>query len=135
MAPWRWGGRKGTGETGAAATETVLITPALLLLLMLIVQFALWFHASHVASAAAQEGARAARLEGGTEAAGVAKANALLDSLGQKIITERRVRPRGSAAADTAGVEVTGYSVPVVPGLRLPVRAVSEGPVERFRAP
>lgn len=122
-------------ETGAVTTETVLVTPALLLLLMLIVHFALWFHAYHLATAAAQEGARAARLEGGTEAAGREKATQLLDALGRKVIVERQVVSSRPPDADTARVEVTGYATPVVPGLRLAVRGVSEGPVERFRAP
>ena len=129
-------GRKGAGEeSGAITTETVLVTPALLLLLMLIVHFAVWFHASHVAAAAAQEGARAARVEGGTEAAGRDKATAFLDALGREVIFDRQVVSRRGPASETARVEVSGYAAPVVPGMRLPVRAVSEGPVERFRAP
>ena len=121
------------GESGAATAEMVLVTPAMLLLLMLIVQVGLWFHASHVATAAAQEGARAARLENGTEAAGQQEAEAFLDALGREIIVDRGVT--ASRSADTARVEVKGYAVSVVPGLRLPIDASSEGPVERFRAP
>ena len=49
---------------------------------LLVVQFALWQHAVHVAGAAAQEGARAARLEGGTAAAGQAEAEQFLARLG-----------------------------------------------------
>ena len=49
------------GERGDAAVEAVLITPVLLFLIMVVIQFGLWYHASHVAEAAAQEGASAAR--------------------------------------------------------------------------
>ena len=127
------GRRRRDDERGAATAELVLATPALLFLLLLIVHVGLWFHASHVASSAAQEGARAARNEGGTVASGEAAANDLLDSLGARVLVERDVDV--TVTADTARVEVRGYGVPVVPGLRLPVRAVSEGPVERFREP
>lgn len=124
------------GESGAAITELVIITPALLLMVMVVFHFAVWFHASHVATAAAQEGARAARLEGGTDAAGLAKANDFLDAVGAKIIVNRNVKPpTRDLQAGTVRVEVTGDAYPVIPGLLLPVRAVSQGPIEQFRAP
>ncbi len=107
------------------------MTPVLLLLIMLIMQFGLWYHGAHVASAAAQEGARAARLEGGTQAAGAARAEQFLAALGRSVVAE----PRVSVSRDDqrARVEIRARSVPVVPGMRLPISAVSEGPVERFR--
>ncbi len=111
----------------------MLVTPVLLVLLMLIVQFALWFHGAHVASAAAQEGARAARVVGGTGAEGEARARRFLANLGREVVAEPRVsvdRDPGWARA-----EIWGRAVPVVPGLRLPIHAVSEGPSERFRPP
>ena len=52
--------RRACDERGDATTELVLVTPVLLLLIAFVVQFALWYHASHVAEAAAQEGACAA---------------------------------------------------------------------------
>ncbi len=118
-------------EDGAATTEAVLVTPVLLLLIMAIVQFGLWYHGSHVALAAAQEGARAARLEGGSHQAGTARARSFLAGLGREVVG----RPQVEAERDRARarVEVRGSAVAVVPGLHLPIRAVSEGPVERFR--
>jgi len=128
--------RDRSAESGAAITELVLITPALLFMVMVIFHFAVWFHASHVATAAAQEGARAARLEGGTNDAGRARANDFLDAVGAKIIIERDVKPPiRDLEAGTVRVEVTGKAYPVIPLLLLPVRAVSEGPIEQFRAP
>lgn len=120
------------GDAGAATAEMVLVTPAMLLLIMIVVQVGLWFHANHVATAAAQEGARAARSIDATADAGQAKADAFLDALGREIIVERSVV--STRDADQARVEVRGYAVSVVPGVRLPVAAASEGPVERFRA-
>ena len=118
-------------EQGAATTEVVLVTPVLLVLIMLVVQFGLWYHGSHVATAAAQEGARAARVDGGSRAAGEARARAFLASLGREVVGHPQVS--AERGADRARVEVRGTAVAVVPGLRLPIRAVSDGPVERFR--
>lgn len=123
--------RRRGDESGAATTELVVVFPALLLLVLLTVHVGLWFHAGHVASAAAQEGARAARLEGATGADGDAAAHALLDQLGRKVLTERGVKT--TTTGDTVRVEVTGWAVEVVPRLRLRVSEVSEAPVERFR--
>jgi hypothetical protein len=110
----------------------VLITPVLLFLVMLVIQFGLWFHAVHVAQAAAQEGVRAARVEGGSEAIGLERAESFLLRAGPTIIREREVE--STRTADEARVIVSGFAVEVVPGLRLPVKADATSPVERFRA-
>src|SRR3546814_6588177 len=68
-----------------------MATPALLFLIMLLVQTGLWFHAQHVAQAAAQEAVRAVRVENGTEDAGRARAHDFLDDLGREIIQNRKV--------------------------------------------
>lgn len=119
-------------EEGAATAELVLITPVLLLMLMLIIQFALWYHGSHVATAAAQEGARAARVEGGSGPAGASRAQRFLASLGREVVGEPQVTAARDGSRGVARVEIRGKAVPVVPGLRLPIRAVSEAPLERF---
>jgi Flp pilus assembly protein TadG len=119
-------------QDGSASTQLVLATPALLTLLMLIVQTGLWFHACHLAHAAAQEGARAARIEAGTAAAGRARAEAFLDALAAGVLFDRRVT--ASRTLDSAHIQVTGHVVGVIPGLHWPVKATARGPVERFHA-
>ena len=52
--------RRHAEESGVASAELVLAMPVLLFVLMLMVQFGLWYHGAHVATAAAQEGARTA---------------------------------------------------------------------------
>jgi Flp pilus assembly protein TadG len=125
-------------ERGASAVEMALLTPLLVLLIMLVVQFAMYYHAQHIAVAAAQAGARVAR----TEAAGVpetdwqgeatAKADRYIGDLGPRLLEA----PRTAAvdAGDQVGVEVSAHAVQVVPFLRLRVRARSVGPIERFEA-
>jgi hypothetical protein len=118
------------GAAGGTTAELVVATP---LLLLLVVQFALWQHGAHVATAAAQEGARAARMEGGSAAAGRAEAADFLATLAPTLVRDPRVTARRDLA--TARVEVRGTAEAVVPWLRLPIRAAVEAPVERFRAP
>src|SRR5438309_6726946 len=125
-------GRAGD-ENGSSSLQTVLVMPVLLLLITAIVQFAIWYHAAHVALAAAQDGARAARVEAGTDADGEARANQLLDQLGHGVLNAANVSV--SRDAQTVRVEVHGYAPQLVPLLRLPVNAVSVGSIERFHAP
>jgi Flp pilus assembly protein TadG len=119
------------GQSGIATTEAVLVTPVLLLLVMLVIQFGLWFHAQHVAQAAAEEGARAARSASGSASAGQERSEAFLDQAGPTIITDRVVT--ASRTADIVTVQVHGRSVNVVPGIALPINATATSPVERFR--
>jgi len=113
------------------ATEAVLVTPVLLFLVMLVFQFGLWYHAEHVAQAAAQEGVRTARLEGGSADDGQRRATDFLARAGAKIVGDPVVSVTRND--ETAVVEIRGQSVAVVPGMRIPIRARSESPVERFR--
>ncbi len=119
-------------QTGSATLQTVLVMPLLLLVITAIVQFALWYHASHIAIAAAQDGARAARVEGGTSQTGRVRAQQVIDQLGTRVLNNTTVTV--TRDAEMARVEVRGLAPELVPGLRLPVHAVSAGKTERFRA-
>jgi Flp pilus assembly protein TadG len=122
--------RSGAGERGSASAELVLAVPLLLLLVLLTAQFAVYLHATHIAQAAAAQALAAARAEGGSAAAGQAEATNVLDQLGRSVLAGPRVSvDRGPAQARA---EVVGTAQAVVPGLRLPVRAVAHGPVEQF---
>ena len=109
----------------------VIATPLLLLLLLMIVQFALWAHATHVAQAAAAQGLAASRVVGGTAAAGSASAQQLLGELDNGPLTHASVSSVRDAR--TATITITGEASPVLPFLHLPVRAHSTGPLEVFR--
>jgi Flp pilus assembly protein TadG len=122
--------RRLRGEEGIATTEAVLVTPVLLLLVMTVFQFGLWYHAQHVATAAAEEGARTARAEQGTATAGRARAEAFLDQAGPTIVQDRTVD--AARTADTVTVTVHGTAVAVIPGLHLSISATATSPVERF---
>ncbi len=120
-------------ERGSATVEMVIATPLLLLLILLVVQFAMWQRSVHVAQAAASEGLAAARVQGGTAGAGQGEANLVLGQLSHGVLVHPSVHV--TRGANTTTVTVTGEAQAVIPFLNLPVHATASGPVERFRAP
>jgi Flp pilus assembly protein TadG len=117
-------------DRGAGTVELALATSALLLILLSIVQFALWSHATHVAQAAASQGLAAARVQDGTAADGDGAAQRMLDQLGDGPLINTNVA--ATRDATSASVRVTGEAASIVPLLRLPVHAEAFGSVERF---
>lgn len=120
--------RRLRGEEGLTSTALAVLMPALLLWIMLIVQYGLWFHAKQVAGAAAFEAVTAAKVPGETTDAGRLAAESFLDQSGN--LDEIRITiDRG---ADVVRVEVTGAAPQLVPGIRWSVTAVAESLTERF---
>jgi Flp pilus assembly protein TadG len=115
------------------SAEVVLVVPVLMLLILFSVQFGLWYHASAVARAAAQEGVHAARVQGGSAAAGHAQATSLISQAGASLLGD--VTVTATRTAQVATVEVSAVTASIVPGLWLPVHATAESPVERYRSP
>jgi Flp pilus assembly protein TadG len=121
--PARW-----SDEDGVIASQLAVLMPALLVLLMLAVQFGLWAHASQLARAAADEAAYIAALPDASEQAGRAAAVGLLTqagNLGAVTITVDR-------QPDTVIATVSGVAPQVVPGFGWSVSATAAAPVERF---
>src|SRR5699024_8754842 len=105
----------------------------LLLLLLVVAQFAVWAHATHVAQTAASQALSAARVQGGSDVAGQAHATDVLAQLGGGPLRDpHAVVTRGP---EQSTVEITGQATRVVPFLDLPVRGRAVGPSERFVAP
>lgn len=111
----------------------VLVTPAMLVLILGGVQIGLRMHLQNVVTAAAQEGLVAARVEGGSAAAAEARANQFLTELAPPLLRDRQVSSQ--LVGDNARVVVSGTVAEVIPGLRMRVRAVTQAPIEEFRAP
>ena len=122
--------RRPEAERGSATTEVVLLTPVLLFLVMAIIQFGLWFHAQHVAQAAADQGVRAARSNGSTAEEGRQRAEDFLDAAAPTLIADPIVV--AGREGDLASVTVDGTATALVPGLSLTVHAEATSPVERF---
>jgi hypothetical protein len=118
------------GDRGAVSAELVIAIPLVLFMLLAIVQFALWSHATHIAQAAAAQGLAACRAQDGTAADGQASAQHLLDELGQGPLTAASIV--ANRTADSASIQITGTALAVIPLLHISVHAEAAGPAERF---
>jgi Flp pilus assembly protein TadG len=118
-------------ERGDAAVEAVLITPVLLFLIMVVIQFGLWYHASHVAQAAAQEGTSAARVQGATAQDGQVRAQQFMAGAAPALVSG--VTVIATRDGNITRVEVNGTVGSLVPGLTFHVHGEAQSPVERFR--
>ena len=90
--------RRLRSERGMTTIQVAILFPAVLLWLMLIVQYGLWWHAKQVANAAAAEAVDAAQVSDGSAAEGEAwrpeELRALIDEFREAL------RSRGSIALD-----------------------------------
>ena len=118
-------------ERGDATVEAVLAVPVLLLLIMLVIQFGLYYHASHTAEAAAQEGVRVARAERASATDGQRRAEDFMADAAPTLVDD--VTVVATRDADVARVDVRGTVHSIVPGLNLTIHAEAQSPVERFR--
>ncbi|WP_131739760.1 TadE family protein [Actinomadura roseirufa] len=126
--------RRVRSDAGASSMEWALLTPILILVMLAVVQFAMVYHARHVALAAAQSGARVARTQpvgGGWHDEAVARAEGDVRKIGPNLLGGLRVE--AGEAADERWVEVSGEAVRVIPFMTFHVSQRSRGPIECFR--
>lgn len=115
-------------DRGMTTVETVVLAPVLIVMVLLPVQFALWWHGQQAAALAAEECVDAAQIEGvdvGSE--GTAAAMAILGVAGNV----SGVSVQASAAGDTVTCVITGeleFRVVPIGG----IEAIAVGEVERF---
>jgi hypothetical protein len=107
-----------------------VVFPAVLALIVVIVQAALVWHARNLAQAAAAEGLRVERAPSVSVDAGRQRAEAFLTETSRQLLGD--VVITASRSAGTVTVTVTGTALGVLPGLHLPVKASATGPVEAF---
>jgi Flp pilus assembly protein TadG len=117
-------------DRGAATVQLMIATPALLLMLMLIVQAGVWMHATHIAETVAARALEATRAQNGTTADGQHTAQRTLHALAGG--TLRDVRVSVTRTATTSQVRITGTAEPLLPGRPWRISAVAAGPNERF---
>ncbi|MDF5759051.1 TadE/TadG family type IV pilus assembly protein [Spongiactinospora sp. TRM90649] len=118
------------GEQGSATLETALVYPVVLLLVLLAVNAALWFHARNIALSAAQEGLRSARVHGAALSAGQVAAERFIQQTAGSFLTSAQVRVQ--RRANTVEVAISGEAISLVPVLSLGVHQVARAPVERW---
>jgi Flp pilus assembly protein TadG len=121
-------------ERGNVSLELALVTPALMLLVLGVLQFGLWYHAQNVVETAALEGARVAAAEDGTSAAGKVRVMEVLDAGLRSTTTQR-----GAGiflGQESARVRVTARlrAILPIPGLSsFPLSSEASVFRERFR--
>ena len=107
----------------------MLVIGMLIVVFLLMLQYAIRAHAERIAAAAAEEGLAAATSYNGTAADGQGEAEGYLTRLGPGLNdTTVHVTRNGTSAAVTVSGEVEQF----VPFLRVQVNVRVEGPVERF---
>ena len=132
-APGRARLRVARDEQGAVSAELVIATPLLFLLIMTVIQFALWEHAEHIATAVAQQGLSVGRLQNQTAGAGQQEAQSVLEQLGPSVLTGSKITATRTAEMTT--VTVTGHAESIVGLFSLPVRATASGATENYTNP
>ena len=115
-------------ERGVTTIQVAILYPAVLIWLMLIVQYGLWWHAKQVANAAAAEAVDAAQVQDGSAAQGEAAAASYLAQSGNLDNITVTVDRQPTVVV----AEVHGDAPQLVPGFSWSVTARSQGPVERF---
>ena len=118
------------GEAGIASTEVAIVMPAVLMLIMLIFQVGLFWHAKQAADVAAEEAVESAQLAAASEADGLSGANAILGQAGNLrnvVVTVDR-----NVGTGLVTVTVTGEAPAVVPFGNWRVEAQAQGSIERF---
>lgn len=110
--------------------ELAILAPALMLLTLAGVQFALWMHARHIALAAAQAGARASAAYASAPTAGQTAARQYADNLGRRLLTDLDITERRTATA--THIEVRGHAVRIIPLIPLQVAENADRTRERL---
>ena len=141
----RYGVRRVRGrrrsERGVSSLELAILAPAILALIFMSIQTALWLYGRSVALNAAQEGVSRLRLVQPpvyTEAVGE-KVRADIESYAQQVggtsLQHASVPPPSyNNPEGMVSFTVTGETVSLVPGLTLKVTRTATGPIEQFEA-
>lgn len=120
-------------DRGALILSYVAVLPFVFLLLMVVIQAALWFLARDAALAAARQGADAARVLNAPRSAGQAAALAFARAAGAGYLQDPRASASGSSST-TVSITVSGHVPSFVPGLVVNVSETAQAPAEEFRS-
>jgi Flp pilus assembly protein TadG len=124
-------------DDGALVLTYVIIVPVFMLVIMVIIQGALWYLAREAALAAARQGVDAARLPGAGPGAGTQAALAFArnDASGYLLGPSAAAATGAGNATPTIQITVTGHVPTFVPGLVINISQAVQAPVEKFVAP
>lgn len=120
-------------ERGQATVEMVIATPALILLLMFIVQFGLIWMAQQSAQTAAATAVNAARAQGANPGLGQARGQATVNQIAGASLPDAAVTVTYSG--ETATAVVTGHPQSLIPGWHPQITAHASAPIETLTQP
>ncbi|WP_408648606.1 TadE/TadG family type IV pilus assembly protein [Streptomonospora mangrovi] len=106
-------------------------TPLLLLLVLLVIQVAVWMHGDHTAATVARQTVETARAAEAPDAQ--AQAEAFADEIGGTVLGDPTILVERGEVSVRVVVEAEVPSL--IPGLTWPVRHELTAPVERFVEP
>lgn len=112
------------------ATEVAVIMPALLIVIMLVFQVGLFWHAKQAADLAAEEAVDAAQVANATVADGHIGAGAILNQAGN--LQNVSVDVDRDEALGLVTVSITGDAPSIIPFGSWKVSAQAQGSIERF---
>jgi Flp pilus assembly protein TadG len=126
----RWRRLRHTADRGNASVEAVIIVPVIVVLTLLVVQFVLVWHGTHVAQAAAQTAARSAAAYRADPGTGQAAGDAYLADVAPNLLPGRTVTVTGDAVTATAVVHAQVLTI--LPFAAFDVQETATAPRERF---
>jgi Flp pilus assembly protein TadG len=122
-------------ERGSLTLELAVVFPAVLAVLLLVVQTGLYLYARQVALDAARQGAEAARLRIGSLPNGITVAEAFARRAGAGSLLDPRTSATGSTQF-AVRITVTGHAPSLLPGLgSWSISQTALAPTERFTQP
>jgi Flp pilus assembly protein TadG len=110
-----------------------IVFPLALLMIVAIIQAALWWHVNNIVSTAAQEGADAGRQVSGNAGTAEAAARSFLERAGGGMIDAPRVHV--DIDAEHVQVTVSADVVHIIPGVDMNATATARASKERFTTP
>jgi hypothetical protein len=119
-------------QIGSTIVEVVIVLPAMMLVILLGVQVAMWAVAEEVVQAAAATGSEVGAGAGGSPAAGTAAVRSYLSEHGGKLISTPSIRIE--SASGFIDVRVRASALQIIPLFHLGVSAVRVAPVQKFRS-
>ncbi len=117
-------------EAGVTSTEVAVIMPVLIIVIMMVFQVGLFWHAKQAADVAAEEAVDSAQVATATEADGYAGAATILGQAGN--LTDANVIVDRDEAAGIVTVIITGNAPSIIPFGTWGVTAQAQGSIEEF---
>lgn len=119
-------------DSGEATTQLVIVLPVVMFIVLLAIQAALYFHFSHVAGAAAAEGASAATARGLSSAEAMRRGRDVANALAQETGTDLGGPTLVSVSSGEVQVTVRTLVPRIVPFFPVVATRTVVEPRERF---